>query len=162
VDIEQAAGPLEEYIAPPGLGTLAGPLGALAVAADAAAAGSPRRARDALCAAALFGIPDGASRDTIAAQALALIQSRIGCAHHPLCEIAAGTGDAVECADSETRRDRELAVPICERLRPDTLAQPVGHGARLGCSGVGKHNGEFVAADRAIQSLPRRRPSLTR
>ena len=28
VDIEQAAGPLEEYIAPPGLGRLAGPLGA--------------------------------------------------------------------------------------------------------------------------------------
>jgi fructokinase len=35
VDIERAAGGLEEYIAPPGLGTLAGPLGALAVAADA-------------------------------------------------------------------------------------------------------------------------------
>jgi hypothetical protein len=36
VDIERAAGGLEGYIAPPGLGTLAGPLGALAVAADAA------------------------------------------------------------------------------------------------------------------------------
>jgi fructokinase len=35
VDIERAAGGLEGYIAPPGLGTLAGPLGALAVAADA-------------------------------------------------------------------------------------------------------------------------------
>jgi fructokinase len=35
VDIEQATGRLEEYVAPPGLGTLAGPLGALAVAADA-------------------------------------------------------------------------------------------------------------------------------
>jgi fructokinase len=42
VDIERAAGPLEEYIAPPGLGTLAGPLGALAVAADARSAGSTR------------------------------------------------------------------------------------------------------------------------
>jgi hypothetical protein len=35
VDIERAAGGLEGYIAAPGLGTLAGPLGALAVAADA-------------------------------------------------------------------------------------------------------------------------------
>ncbi len=35
VDIEHAAGRLEDYITPPGLGTLAGPLGALAVAADA-------------------------------------------------------------------------------------------------------------------------------
>jgi hypothetical protein len=40
VDIERAAGGLEGYIAPPGLGTLAGPLGALAVAADACAAES--------------------------------------------------------------------------------------------------------------------------
>jgi fructokinase len=45
VDIEQAAGRLEEYIAPPGLGTLAGPLGALAVAADAGSAGSTRHFR---------------------------------------------------------------------------------------------------------------------
>jgi len=42
VDIEHAAGRLEEYIAPPGLGTLAGSLGALAVAADAASAKSTR------------------------------------------------------------------------------------------------------------------------
>ena len=42
VDIEHAAGRLEEYIAPPGLGTRAGPLGALAVAADAASAKSTR------------------------------------------------------------------------------------------------------------------------
>ena len=40
VDIERAAGGLEGYIAPPGLGTLAGPLGALAVAADACSADS--------------------------------------------------------------------------------------------------------------------------
>ena len=45
VDIERAAGPLEEYIAPPGLGTLAGPLGALAVAADAGSAGSTRHVK---------------------------------------------------------------------------------------------------------------------
>jgi fructokinase len=45
VDIEQAAGRLEEYIAPPGLGPLAGPLGALAVAADAGSAGSTRHFR---------------------------------------------------------------------------------------------------------------------
>jgi fructokinase len=38
LDIEQLNAGLEEFIVPPGLGTLAGPLGALAVAADAAAA----------------------------------------------------------------------------------------------------------------------------
>jgi hypothetical protein len=37
VDIERAVGSLEDYITPPGLGALAGPLGALAVGADAAA-----------------------------------------------------------------------------------------------------------------------------
>src|SRR5205823_4917504 len=42
LDIERAAGPLEEYIVPPGLGTLAGPLGALAVAADAGSSSSKR------------------------------------------------------------------------------------------------------------------------
>src|SRR4029077_14621330 len=36
VDIERAVGSLEDYITPPGLGALAGPLGALAVGADAA------------------------------------------------------------------------------------------------------------------------------
>jgi fructokinase len=38
LDIEQLNAGLEEFIVPPGLGALAGPLGALAVAADAAAA----------------------------------------------------------------------------------------------------------------------------
>src|SRR5205823_12601953 len=42
LDIERAAGPLEEYIVPPGLGTPAGPLGALAVAADAGSSSSKR------------------------------------------------------------------------------------------------------------------------
>jgi fructokinase len=40
VDIEHAAGRLEEYIVPPGLGALAGPLGGLAVAATAGSSGS--------------------------------------------------------------------------------------------------------------------------
>jgi fructokinase len=39
VDIEHAAGRLEEYIVAPGLGALAGPLGALAVAATVGSSG---------------------------------------------------------------------------------------------------------------------------
>jgi len=40
IDIEHAGGRLEEYIVAPGLGELAGPLGALAVAATAGSSGS--------------------------------------------------------------------------------------------------------------------------
>lgn len=35
IDLERLTGGLERYVIPPGLGTLAGPLGALALAADA-------------------------------------------------------------------------------------------------------------------------------
>lgn len=35
IDLERLTGGLERYVIPPGLGALAGPLGALALAADA-------------------------------------------------------------------------------------------------------------------------------
>src|SRR2546430_17529179 len=83
-----------------------------------AACGSGR-----LCAAhELFGTGDAASRHAIAAAELALIESRVGRSHQPLRQIAGGAGDAIERADPETRRDRELTELIWERLRADTLA----------------------------------------
>jgi fructokinase len=35
LDLQALAGPMDQYVVPPGLGPLAGPLGALALAADA-------------------------------------------------------------------------------------------------------------------------------
>jgi hypothetical protein len=64
-----------------------------------------RRAASLHAAGASFHIVDATGRHTIAAAALALIKSRISCAHHPFCQLAAGTGNLIEGANPETRRD---------------------------------------------------------
>jgi fructokinase len=46
LDLEDLTGGVERYVVPPALGALAGPLGALALAADAYAASQPARDRE--------------------------------------------------------------------------------------------------------------------
>ena len=44
IDLEEMAGDIDRYVVVPGLGPLAGPLGSLALAADAHAAAAPASA----------------------------------------------------------------------------------------------------------------------